>query len=456
MNTVYKASRYNLLSDDFNGDFLIANLLQTSFLKGSKEQGDEIRQLLNKEEITQEEAREYSQLLEAGILVPKNRNEYEIANLRFNDIVYSKDMLDITIIPTDACNFNCGYCYQEKRHNQFITKESENKILKFLERNVKNYKKVQIGWFGGEPLLLKDRMYSLLEKAKEICNKYHVPLIGKITSNGYLLDLETFQKLLQFNVVHYQITIDGNRETHNQQRPHKTNEDSFDRILQNLKTIAQNEKRYYRIAIRVNITKNILSNINEYLDELAVFAGNEHFQIHWQYVKDYGGEQVHSMTEDRIFESNDFVDFINLATKRGIGSLSYMFFGVGNGLCEAPRKYSYFIDHEAKLHKCTIALYQDDTSEVNNIGYINEQGVAVIDEEKEAVWLIRDTVDEECENCVYFPLCMAQTCPYGRKLRNKKVCINEKDELVHYMRYLAKTSLFKEYRKVGEENYACV
>ena len=456
MNTVYKASRYNLISDDFNGDFLIANLLQTRFLKGNKEQGGEIRQLLGKEEISMEEAGEYPQLLDAGMLVPKTRNEYEIANLKFNDIVFSRDMLDITIIPTDACNFDCVYCYQEKRHNQFITEENENKILKFLERNVKYYKKVQIGWFGGEPLLLRDMMCRFLEKAKAICNKYHVPMIGKVTSNGYLLDLETFQKLLQYNVVHYQITIDGNRETHNNQRPHKTNKDSFDRVLQNLKDIARNQKRYYRIALRVNITKNILQNIDEYLDELAFFARNDNFQIHWQYVKDYGGEQVHSMTEDRIYESNDFVDFINLATKRGIGSLSYMFFGVGNGLCEAPRKYAYFIDHEAKLHKCTIALYQDETREVNNIGYINDRGAAIIDEEKEAVWLVRNPVDEECEKCVYFPLCMAQTCPHARKLRNQKVCINEKDELVHYLRYLAKTSIFEKYTKERGETYAYV
>lgn len=456
MDKIYKASRYNLLSDDFNGDFLIANLLQTKFLKVDGEQAEDIKQLLNKEEISSDEAGRYPQLLNAGMLVPKTRNEYEIANLKFNNIVFSKDMLDITIIPTDACNFDCIYCYQERRHNQFITEEYENRILKFLERNVKYYKKVQIGWFGGEPLLMQEMMYRFLNKAKAICNKYHVPLIGKVTSNGYLLDLQTFRELLKYNVVHYQITIDGNRETHNSQRPHRTNKDSFERIMQNLKDIAQNEKRYYKIALRVNITKNILHNINQYLDELAFFAHNDHFQIHWQYVKDYGGEQVHLITKERIYESNDFVDFINLATKRGIGSLSYMFFGVGNGLCEAPRKYAYFIDHEAKLHKCTISLYQDETRDVNNIGYINDQGIAVIDEEKEATWLIRDPVDEECENCLYFPLCMAQTCPHSRKLRKQKICINERDELTHYMRYLAKTPIFEKYSKEWGETYVNV
>ena len=245
--------------------------------------------------------------------------------------------------------------------------------------------------------------------------------------------------------MHYQITIDGDRETHNKQRPHKSNNDSFERIFHNLDEIRQNETRYYRIAIRVNITKDVLNNINEYLDILEIFKNNDHFQIHWQYVKDYGGEQVHQLDSIRINDSSDFVDFINLTTTRGIGSLSYMFFGVGNGLCEAPRKNSYFIDHEAKLHKCTIALYQNDTKEVNNIGFIDERGVANIDKEKEARWLIRNPIDAECAACIYYPLCLAHTCPHSRKFRNVKVCINEKDELVHYMRYLSKTSLFESY-----------
>lgn len=449
MLPMYKPSRYNLLSDDFSGDLLIANLLQTKFMKVDAVHADKIRDLLNKEFITTEEAEKYHQFIANGMIVPASRDEYEIANFKFHDIVYSKDMLDITIIPTDACNFNCIYCYQENRHNQFMTEESENKILKFLEKNVRYYKKVQIGWFGGEPLLMKDMMIRFLEKAKAICNKYHVPMIGKVTSNGYLLDLETFQKLLKLNVVHYQITIDGSRETHNKQRPHKTNNDSYDAIINNLIEIKNHVQRYYKIALRVNITKNILNHIDEYLDGLNVFAYDDHFQIHWQYVKDFGGEQVHAMTDDRIFESNDFVEFINRATQRGIGSLSYMFFGLGNSLCEAPRKYSYFIDHDAKLHKCTVALYQDAEKDVNNIGYINDLGQLVIDEEKEAKWLVRSRVDDECEKCTYFPLCMAHVCPQARKIRKIKVCMNEKDELVHYLRYMAKTALFEEYQEEG-------
>ncbi|MCI9337139.1 MAG: radical SAM protein [Lachnospiraceae bacterium] len=442
---LYKPSRYNLMNESFEGDLLIANLLNTTFIKIGVNYALEIKKLLECGGIGEETASAYPQLVEKKMLVPMSVNEYELANLRYFQIAFSNDVLDITIIPTDACNFKCSYCYQENRHNQFLDEKNVAKILRFLERNVRYFKKVQIGWFGGEPLLMKDTIISFLKEAKKICNKYRVPMLGKMTSNGYLLDLETFQVLLKYNVVHYQITIDGNRETHNKQRPHKTESDSFDRIMKNLLCIAENEKRYFRIALRVNITKDVLENMNEYFDTLAPFANNDRFQIHWQYVKDYGGEQVHLLDDRRINESRDFTDFIELATKRNLGSLSYMFFGVGNGLCEAPRKNSYFIDHEAKLHKCTVALYDEETKDINNIGYIDERGIAVIEPEKEAIWLVRNEVPDECRECICFPLCMAQTCPQVRKLKNRRACINEKDELIFYLNYLAKTGVFDEY-----------
>ena len=72
----------------------------------------------------------------------------------------------------------------------------------------------------------------------------------------------------------------------------------------------------------------------------------------------------------------------------------------------------------------------------------------MIDSGKEATWLLRNPVDKECKNCVCFPLCMAQVCPQSRKLRDTKVCINEKEELKFYLRYLAKTKVFDKYVEI--------
>ncbi|MDR2045273.1 MAG: radical SAM protein [Clostridium sp.] len=444
MSKIFRASRYNLYTHDFDGNFLIANLLHNSFIKADKSVGGAVESLLlHSPVISEEDIVRYPQLHHFNMIVDVSVDELELANLKYYMTAFSNNSLDLTIIPTDACNFHCVYCYQENRDNKMMPEDNWRTILVFLSKNVSKFKRVNINWFGGEPLLAKELVVEFMKSAKKICNDYRIPLISTITTNGYELDLETFREFLKYNLFYFQITIDGIKDTHNQQRPHKINDDSFERILQNLRNIADSEKGYYRIAIRNNITNTVMRHMDEYLDELSYFAGNERFQIHWQYVKDFGGEQIHNLEQDRIYTPISFLDFINNATQRGIGSFAYRLFSTGMGLCEAAKKNAFYVDPDLKLHKCSISLYgSNENRELNNVGYIDKKGDLHIDEGKEARWLVREPLDKECLECVYFPLCFSHTCPLSRKVIRKKSCIMEKDELTYLMRYLSNTSVF--------------
>ncbi len=430
----YKASMYNIMTENFDGCLLMANLLQTRFAKIKKEQKEEVKAELNKEVISLEFIQKYPYLLENKFIVPDDYNEYEIALLRYNEMVYSNDVLEITIIPTDACNFKCIYCYQEERDNKFMQAETKEAILKYLEKNAKKYKSVCIGWFGGEPLLMKELIVDFMVRANKICKKCNVPLVGKITTNGYELDIETFRKFISNKLIHFQITIDGSRENHNTQRPHKMYDDSYDKIMNNLKIIAQNETGYYRIALRINISHSILQNMDEYLEEMTTFAGNSRFAIHWQYIKDFGGEQVKKIEGNMIEGVKAYEEFIDKATQKNLGSFAMRLFQNGMGLCEAARKNSFFIDYDANVLKCTMAIYQKENKEKNVIGHINAKGDIVLDESKEAKWLVVNDIDEECKRCKFFPLCMAAVCPYSRKIKGKRVCCMEIEELPDLLR----------------------
>ena len=133
----YKTSMYNIVTENFDGCLLIANLLHTQFVKIKKEQKKEVKEELNKENISLGFVQKYPYLLENKFIVPDNYNEYEIALLRYNKMVYSNDALEITIIPTDACNFKCVYCYQEERDNKFMQAETKEAVLRYLEKNAK-------------------------------------------------------------------------------------------------------------------------------------------------------------------------------------------------------------------------------------------------------------------------------------------------------------------------------
>ena len=57
---------------------------------------------------------------------------------------------------------------------------------------------------------------------------------SSIVTNGYLLNEYIINQFKELGIRRMQITIDGLKDTHNQRRPHKTNKDSFEKIMNNL------------------------------------------------------------------------------------------------------------------------------------------------------------------------------------------------------------------------------
>ena len=92
---------------------------------------------------------------------------------------------------------------------------------------------------------------------------------AQITTNGYLLDVETFKKLLKCNIYSYEITLDGFESDHNKNRSLKNGNGSYNIILNNLRAIRDEVKsRVFQIVIRVNLTKTTLDKFVEFCDFL--------------------------------------------------------------------------------------------------------------------------------------------------------------------------------------------
>lgn len=62
----------------------------------------------------------------------------------------------------------------------------------------------------------------------------NIEFCGQITTNGALLDEKLIRQLSSVKIDRYQITIDGNRENHNQTKKVKNSTSSFDLILNNV------------------------------------------------------------------------------------------------------------------------------------------------------------------------------------------------------------------------------
>ena len=79
------------------------------------------------------------------------------------------DKINILIMPTDACNMNCIYCYHEAHFND-ICKMTDDTLRQIMKITIPNYKDIHFIWHGGEPLIMGIEFF---EKALYYEKKYN-------------------------------------------------------------------------------------------------------------------------------------------------------------------------------------------------------------------------------------------------------------------------------------------
>lgn len=216
-----KLSKYNYYTRNDNQELLLFNTLNgtKSFLKVSRENASAAEAFLSgKGEKSGLSSSLYDELVKWGYVIPEELDEDVLLRAIYVDSI-SDPRLQITILPTEQCNFRCKYCY-ESFPDKVMSEETQSALLLFLKKNLGKYSALHISWFGGEPLLALDIIERLSEKIKEICAFYRKPYTASMTTNGFLLDADTFKRLLKCNVIYYQITVDGTKDIHDVQRPH--------------------------------------------------------------------------------------------------------------------------------------------------------------------------------------------------------------------------------------------
>ncbi len=351
----------------------------------------------------------FKQLVKNRMIVENNENEIEIFLAKFNKALQTKT-LNITIMATTFCNFQCTYCYEnyipEKIDNIFCLK-----IMKFIESNIHHSLKVYIDWFGGEPLLAFDVIAKLSELLKKLCAKHGKPYLSGMTTNGYLLSVDKMKILLKGNVYFYQITIDGTKEKHNEYRKLKNGKGTFDTIWNNLILIKKQIHTYFEIVLRCNITSN---NFSEALKLkkifLDTFGEDNRFKILFYPVKDWGGENIKEL-ENYLINYDFLNDKHLISTFETIGDSIY------SRICNAKCKYSFIVDPKGNVYQCS--HYNQNVEKI--LGNIDTCSLEQLILNKTDKYLF----DRKCKSCQYLPLCLVEECP----LKNLKFTLTCKQNI---------------------------
>lgn len=132
----------------------------------------------------------------------QNLSEYLISRAIFLTIGFPKNAFGSVDI-TNRCNLRCKHCYffEQEQPDEF---SDEQWLAKLKEMGTKWNKTRSVTWIGGEPLLRKD----LIEQGK----KYFAHNL--IVTNGLIA-------LPNWPEVHFHISLDGDKDSHEQMRNQK-------------------------------------------------------------------------------------------------------------------------------------------------------------------------------------------------------------------------------------------
>ena len=199
--TMFKLSKYNYYVTNSKDELLLYNAMagKKSFLKVRKQNKQQVEKVLKGiGEIEKLPDMLLSNLKEGGFVIPEAEDE----KIKMRDLYLkciAEESLHLTVLPTEQCNFRCRYCY-ETFSDIFMKKDIQNILLSFISKNISKYKDLHIAWFGGEPLIALDTILTMSEDIQQICHRHKKSYTASMTTNGYLLDTETFRKLLKANV----------------------------------------------------------------------------------------------------------------------------------------------------------------------------------------------------------------------------------------------------------------
>lgn len=400
-------SRYNFLFKE--GDLnLLFNSYSSCLLKLDNDSYEKLLDIsVNEDKLNNLQDSYLSFFRQNYILVEDDIILVDKMQFKETAMLYSRDSMSLTIAPTQNCNFSCVYCFENNRIQSRMTDETEQNIIRYLERQITEFglKEINLVWYGGEPLLEILRIKSLSEKILAL----NVKLTQSVITNGYLFDTKNVGILKQCKVENVQITLDGFPEIHDVRRPLKSGKPTFDRILRNIEGFfkSPNHKSIF-ISVRVNVDNN---NLNDYLS-LYTFLKNkfpyENFDVYpgWVTIKE-GGKGFSSCVS--INKQNDFC--LSLAEK---GVRYQDIFPKFVSICSVVNPYSMLIGPDGSIYKCWEDL--DDKKKV--VGNINFPKVwNNLELRAKYSCGVNRFNDLECRECVYLPICSGG-CPI-RRYENK-------------------------------------
>ena len=355
----------------------------------------------------------------AGFVVPKSADEGELFARRRDRAKDNTDHLNVTLSLVQSCNFGCGYCYQggpsTTHDGGKITQEGiegsikSGAIIEFLksECEARQVKRLDFTAYGGEPLLNKPALLEIVSAMQPYCQGQGIKWRFGMVSNGSLLNKKTVLELKQYAFGFVQITIGGNKETHNASRPWKSAKgkgvSTYDVIMRNLEGWAG----LIHTDVLCVVSESNIDAAHELIEALAD-KGYAEKRVRMKFgpiSSTYDDATVAHVTQH--YAENPAllkaeIEMADAITKLAIHAAQR---GLGDDLRPSPvwcaviraNGQNITITPDGKIYSCALFIGRDEHYETGHISTRERGGLDTLMKGFE--------YPDDCKKCTYLPIC---------------------------------------------------
>lgn len=327
---------------------------------------------------------------------------------------------------TQGCNFRCDYCiysdkYENRVHSSSVMKwETAKKALDFLIDHSRDVLSLDIGFYGGEPLL----QFELIKKSMEYIstNIYGKQISFTITTNGSLLTDVIVEEFLKYNTK-LTVSLDGPKQIQDKNRVFANGTGTFDVVTNSIKELV---RKYPELKRNLNYSmvldpKNGFEDIERFVNEedelfegasiLTSVVSQEYRKDKVEYSSKYYEEWEYSKFKFMLFlcgkfsEKYDsrimrmiFLDMISFIKSTRTNYAPMAEVGHPSGPC-IPGQLRLFVTTDGNFFPCEKV---SENSQVMKIGNVNEG----FDYEKvKKILNVGKLTENECKECFAFRNC---------------------------------------------------
>lgn len=324
-----------------------------------------------------------------------NQLDSAINNKKIAKFITDKS-LHLIILPTEQCNFRCVYCYEDFSIGR-MSNEIVSSVKALLAKRNENLKNLNIAWFGGEPLVAKNIVLDICKYACSLtAQNPTLRYTSGMTTNAYLLDIDTATELSNVGVRDYQISLDGPKEFHDRSRLRADGKGTFDKIWSNLLAIRDSDLPI-QVALRLHFTADNLRFLDPLIADIKrEFIQDSRFRYSFMAIRHHGGLNDDSIN---VLTGKQELDAIRMLKGKLFEENTNSFQDDSSNheeVCYASKANSLLIRANGTIGKCTVAL----SDERNNIGILQADGTLKLIPGRFSPWTRGlETLDPETLGC---------------------------------------------------------